>query len=353
MLTSVLSRRSLPSVVPLAIALGTTGSAGAHERAAPIDVQWSGPPTCAPELFEADLAALLADSEMSAPLRVEVTVARTPIGWVLQADFSSGGDSRGQRVFAAEACETVQEAAALAIALTIDPAVASGSPPSASSPEENPAVPAPVETFEPEEAVAPEPAEAAPLPRHPSRPLEVAVPEGGQMGPPWRAGLAALGFVDGFALPGVGGGLSLVGSAMRGPLRLELQGSYRFATDLPSSLDPSVGGSFTQWTAGLRALWVPRWSRLEVPMGGGIDAGQTIAEGTGFEDALRTRQPWLAVVATAGVSFVVLPRLALLARASLAVPLNRPNFAIEGLEPVHQIGPVQARGLLGVEVRLP
>lgn len=345
MLTSVFSRSWLPSLVGLMVALGITGIARADEPAAAVDMQWSGPPACGPGAFEADLASLLADSEMSAPLRIAVTVTPTPTGWMLRADFSSGGDSHGQRVFAADACETVRDAAALAIALTIDPAVLSGPAPSPPLPP-----PPPAETFEPQEVVPPEPAESTPPP---TRPLEVAAPNDGQTGPGWRAGLAALGFVDGFALPRVGGGLSLVGSAMRGPLRLELQGSYRFATDLPSSLDPSVGGSFTQWTAGLRALWVPRWSRLEVPVGGGIDAGQTIAAGSGFEDARRTRQPWLAMVGTAGVNFLVLPRLAVLARASLAVPLNRPTFAIEDLEALHQIGPVQARGLLGVEVRLP
>ncbi|MGH1345601.1 MAG: hypothetical protein ACRBN8_28815 [Nannocystales bacterium] len=354
--------RSLPAVGAAAVVLGICGAVFAQEPAGAIDVRWSGPPACGPGAFESDLSALLADSEMSAPLRVDVEVERSEAGWALRADFSSGGDNRGQRVFEAHACETVRDAAALAIALTVDPTALSR-PETSPTPAEEPS-PTEAEVVEPSSVVPASDSEAAPS-SEPAPDIEPVVepgpsfvsqpavePPSVRSAPVWRVGLGALGFVDGAALPGVGGGVSFLVAAMRGPLRLEALGSYRFETDRASEVEPSVGGSFAQWSAGLRALWVPRWSSFEVPVGGGVDAGQTIGEGSGFGEARRTLQPWVAVVGTGGVSWVLHPRVALLARGSLAVPLIRQEFSIEGLGSLHQIGPVQGRGLLGLEVRL-
>ncbi len=345
---------SLPSVAALVVGLWFGWPAGASEPASPITVRWEGPPACGSETFAADLEGLLADSEMSAPVRVEVRVVHGSSGWVLQADFSSGGEGWGHRTFEAETCETVRAAAALAIALTIDPAALSAAEPQASpsAPRPDPQPP----TSEPLGVALPPadpPATAAAPSPPPTRPPEPAARESGPSSPPWRGAAGVWGFVDGLALPGAGAGVSVVGAAMRGPLRLELQGSYRFATRRASDLDPAVGGSFAQWTMGARGLWVPRWSRVEVPMGGGVDAGETMGEGVGFAGAGKTRQPWLAAVGTAGVGVVVVRRLAVVARGSLAVPLIRPEFTIDGLGRLHQVGPVQLRGVLGVEVRLP
>lgn len=388
-------RRSIATAILASLASVAFPAKAALAHEAPsLEVWWTGPEDCPATSFTDAMDRLLAASPVDTPIRVVATVEHGPEGWSILTDFEAGRERSGQRRFRAPACSTVSQAAALAIALAVDPTVldrlAESEPTLPDTPPAEPLEPAPAEVIPdataPIEPVIPppEPAPAEP-PIGPIEPLAAGDRQGTETRGAWRASLGVAGFIDGGALPGPGGGLAATlgvirvrsgdresGSGSdresgresnrdrgresesgRGRFRGELTGSYRFATPKPASLDPRVGGEFSQWTIGVRGCFVPRAGVLELPLCGGIDAGQTRATGTGLRNSRSNVQPWLAGLVAAGLAWPIRSRIAIFARGSLAVPFVRQDFTINGLGLLHRIGPVQGRGLAGLELRLP
>ena len=345
----------------IAIAFGLAGAAGhvatAHAAAhgpSP-EVRWNAPAECPSDAFTAALARLLEGSAIDAPIRVDATVERTADGWSIETDFDAGPERAGQRTFQAPSCRTVTQAAALAIAIAVDPGVLDRWVPMAETPQ-LPAAPQVPEPREPE-ASAPEPLEA-PLELGPIErvePVASASGEGARREPSsrWRGLVGIAGSVDGGAVPGPGLGIAAAAGALRRGFRGEVVGGYRFATRQAAPADPRVGGAFTRWWVGARGCGVPRLGAVELPLCAGLEGGRTVGRGIGLRDSRTSAQPWWAAVVEAGVAWPVRPWLALTARATLAVPLLRQEFTIDGLGLVHRVGPVEGRGTLGVELRLP
>jgi hypothetical protein len=336
--------------------VGGPASAVAHGTAdaPPLDVRWNATPECPSATFTDALDHLLVGSAVTAPIRVEATVEHTADGWTIHTDFDAGPGRAGQRTFQALTCRTVTQAAALAIAIAVDPSVLDR----LVAPGEAPAVEAPAVTQVPE---IPEPAvTTAPSEPPPLGPIVAAAsapgPAGRARAEPssrWRGLLGVAGLVDGGALPGLGGGVAATLGVLHRGFRGEVVGTRRFATRRQAAADPRVGGELSQWSVGVRGCGVPRLGAVELPLCLGLDGGQTVGRGTGLREPFTSAQPWLAVLAEAGVAWPVRPWLALTARASLAVPALRQDFTIAGLGVVHRVGPVQGRGLVGLELRWP
>lgn len=316
-----------------------------------IDVRWEGPSDCTSDTFTDALDRMLVGSSVVDPIRVEASVVRTQEGWSISTDFDAGPGRAGQRSFQAPSCRTVTQAAALAIAIAVDPTVLDR------------LVVAPEPSAEAEPEVVPErtavPAPAAD-PSPPLGPIVAVEPvsalaDGAGVEPSsrWRGLVGFAGLIDGGALPGPGGGIAATVGVLHRRFRGELVGTRRFPTRKMTSFDPRVGGELSQWSVGVRGCGVPSLGPVELPLCGGFDAGQTIGRGVGLRDPLTSAQPWLAALAEAGVAWPVRPWLALTLRASLAVPLLRQDFSIEDLGLVHRVGPVQGRGLVGLELRFP
>lgn len=360
--------RCIALALGLGCGAGSPGSARAATDVPPPAVRWTAPDECPADAFTDALDRLLAGSSLAAPLRVEATVERTADGWSIHTAFDAGPGRAGERTFQALTCRTVTQAAALAIAIAVDPSVldrlvapAHGSPVgSEASPIESPE-PALPEPVLPEPApVLPEPLPSSARPTEPPLgPIVAAAPTGaagGMHAEPssrWRGLLGVAGLLDGGALPGPGGGLAGTVGVLHGRFRGELVGSHRFATRQAAASDPRVGGELTQWSVGVRGCGVPQLGEVELPLCVGLDAGQTVGRGTGLREPFTSAQPWLAGLAEAGVAWPVRRWLALTARASLAVPVLRQDFTITGLGVVHRVGPVQGRGLVGLELRWP
>lgn len=317
----------------------------AQQPTGAVEVAWQAEGTCAQARFETELRRLLDASP--AGVRVQVTVASAQGGWVLEADFEGGDGLQGTRRFEASTCETVSDAAALAIALAVDPTVLEQLE-EPMEPDEPDEPEAPVAIPEPE-AVAP-PAAGTPPTSEREAPAPPASPT-----PPRRlwGALSLRGSVDAGALPGPGGGVSLGATLGVDVLRVEVVGGYRFATSTDSTRDPSISAEFTAWSIGARALWAPSVGPVEFPLGAGIEAGQIAGEGVGLPGLRREARVWVAPEAIAGVHWWFSPHVAVLARAVLGVPLYRPSFSVEGLETLHQVGAVQIRGVFGFEARFP
>lgn len=334
---------------------GRAATVHAAAHAPSHEVRWNAPAECPSDAFTDALDRLLRGSPVDAPIRVEATVERTADGWTIRTDFDAGPERAGQRTFQALTCRTVTQAAALAIAIAVDPGVLDRWVPGAG---EKAPVPAASQVPEPR---APE-ARAGRSPEPPPElgPIEAVAPASTAGEPArrepwsrWRGFVGAAGSVDGGALPGPGFGITgAVGVLHRG-FRGEVVGAHRFTTRQAAAADPRVGGAFTQWWVGARGCGVPRLGPVELPLCAGLEGGRTVGRGTGLRTSRTSVQPWWAAAVEAGLAWPVRPWLALTARATLAVPLLRQEFTITGLGAVHRVGPVQGRGTLGVELRWP
>jgi hypothetical protein len=334
------------------------------------EVQWTGPDECASVAFTDALDRLLAGSPLDVSLRVRAKVERSEDGWSIHTDFDAGPGRVGRRTFQASSCRTVAHAAALAIAIAVDPNVLDrwvppaaaevAEAPIAESPALGASGPGPVEVRGTGSALTAQAASASPPPEPspPLGPIEAVSPapaadRGRDPASRWRGLLGAWGSVDGGALPGPGLGLAVVTGVLHRRFRGEAVGQYRFATEKASTVDPLVGGSFTQWAVGARGCGVSPVGTVELPLCLGFEGGRTIGRGLGLPAARTSAQPWLAGLVEAGLAWPVRPWLALTARATLSVPVLRQTFSVTGLGVVHRVGAIQGRGALGVELRWP
>lgn len=337
-------------------------------------MRWTAPDECPADAFTGALDRLLIGSSLDAPLRVRATVERTAEGWSIDTAFDAGPGRTGQRTFQALTCRTVAQAAALAIAIAVDPSVLdrwvpagpaetiegeAGPQQTSPTPVAVPVAPAAASPADPRRP-GPEGPTLAPRAIEPSAPLgpiEAATPTAGDEprdpSSRWRGLLGVAGAVDGGALPGPGLGLAATLGVLHRRVRGEVVGTRRFATQQAATADPQVGGSFTQWSVGARGCGVPRLRAVELPLCLGVEGGRTVGRGIGVPAPRTSPQPWWAGLVEAGLAWPVRPWLALTARATLAVPVLRQEFSITGLGVVHRVGAIQGRGALGVELRWP
>lgn len=312
------------------------------------EVHWAGPAECPSQAFTDALDRLLVGSSIDTPIHVEATVERTPDGWSIRTDFDAGPERAGQRTFQAPSCRTVTQATALAIAIAVDPGVLDRWVPMADDEAPVPAAP---------QVPVPVVSEPGPVELGPIEAAEPASPAGdrarGEPWSRWRGLTGAAGSVDGGALPGPGLGVTVTMGVLHRGFRAEVVGARRFATERAAPADLRVGGSFTQWSVGVHGCGVPRLGTVELLLCAGFEGGRTVGHGFGLPVSRTSVLPWWAGLMEAGLAWPVRPWLALTVRATLAVPLLRQAFTIDGLGVVHTMGQVEGRGALGVELRWP
>lgn len=321
--------------VALSLGANPVGAAqsGSGEEPAKVVVEWDEQASCPREPFDRALERLLSSSASDAQLSARVEVRAEGGGHRLTLTLGEGAERR----FEAPRCETVLQAAAFALAFAVDPTVSS-------------------DAFEENEGeLPPEPpsAESPAPPRLPTRAIP-ASPEEPRWAPPrsvW-ATLRISGGVDGGALPSASGLLRLSVGVARRWFRADALGQYRFETTKGSDATEDVGGRFSLWAVGLRGCGVPGWKMLEFPLCVGAEAGEVIGRGFGFPDASTERLPWVAVVPGAALSWFPIGRVGVVALVELPIVVLTHTFVIDGLGPVHELGRVSARGLLGLELRL-
>jgi hypothetical protein len=158
-------------------------------------------------------------------------------------------------------------------------------------------------------------------------------------------GLEALG------MPRVGPQAALAGGLLGGRWRVELTAMYRAPTTQYTEVDPSAGARVRMWALGARGCGVLRAGAVELPLCGGLEAGQALGEGVGFGGARTDRLPWVALVFGPALAWAPRPWLALWLGADLAAPLLRGTFSAVGLGPMFEIAPVSLRATAGLELR--
>lgn len=367
-------------VLLAALCLGATERSPSPRGSEGIEFRWEAPPACPNEVsvrtaIERHVGRPLAEIR-DRRLSIIATAHNDESRWSLTI-FTVSPDGTRERSLRHSQCILLADAAAVLVALTIDPQVLSRLDPAAlellagsqipaaeptSAPSPAPVAtqtssppsteePIPVQTLEPAPAPAQPPAPApATSPAAPSPPPRS--PTQRRLDPRGAARLASsLGFGD---LPSVGGGLGLALALRLRRFQVELTGGTWFLRSIRLDLPGSSGAVFDLWTVALRGGYVvPAGKWFEVPLLLGAEAGQIHVRGVELVGAADTRTPWLAFALAPGLTFVPRPAVAVVLGIDLLVPATRPRFVVEDVGEIFRSQPVAIRAALGVEIRFP
>lgn len=320
-------------------------------------VQWRAPAACpTAAAVEGRVTELLGREPAEHELRATGVVSGGP-PWRLELETTLGG-RRQRRTLEAEECPAVAEAAALILAVSVDPleatratagagdgaeATSGGAGRSGAGRSVEPSVAAPLRagaTDDAERAAVNEP--ARPRPR------------------PWLQ-LRAGGGAEAVAIPGGTGGVRL-GLALVGERAfVQLEGSYwidRLAVlrDGPPASGARVGLGTATLQGGLR-LGGPR---VSVPLALGLEAGGLRTRAEGLARGREVALPWAAGVVGVGVEWSVTRRVALWGAVEAVLPLVRLRVRVgrgagaDGGDDVvlHEPAVVGARALAGISIKI-
>lgn len=364
--------------------------------AAGLRLDWQAPAQCPDGAALRGRIERMIGAEATARADLQATgVVRTQgARWILELDLVRAG-GRERRTLVDGECGALADAAALVIAVAIDPQARAlePEPPVPEDSEPGAVVPAP-----PGAVVPAPPGPVVPGSGGPKEPVladrsdvpgpedrsggsgasagpVVAVPEDrlgpGQPQEPVVAGAgsrdrsarrlqvslragAGLGFVR--VLPGVHAALDL-GLALAGQLwRVELAGVFAPPVRT-SSEDPAIGGVFRLGAGELRGCGVPgpRGSDVSFPLCVGLQVGAMHGRGvgSGLEVKQEARALWLATRVGPAVRWRPRGgRVGLWLGLDVLVALTRPAFETAGGVRVHEAARVGGQASLGVEVRL-
>jgi hypothetical protein len=282
--------------------------------------------------------------------------------WTLELELQGAGGGDRRTLVDGE-CRALADAAALVIAVAIDPQAR------APVPEDSPAeavVPAPPDV---QEARGPEPAvpegRGAPAPVPEDRVVAAPVPEDRPVGEApverrraVRLGLRVAGGV-GFAriLPAPHAMLELaLGVEGRG-WRAEIGGGFAPPVHGTAATNPGIGGEFRLGLGEVRGCGMPGLARVpvEFPLCLGLQVGAMHGrgEGPGLAVTYDVRALWVATRAGAAVRWRPRGgRFGLWLGLDAVVRLTRPAFVTAGEVQVHAAAPVGGQASLGLEVLL-
>jgi hypothetical protein len=312
--------RSSVFLCGLLAALGGASSVAAASST----IEWDAPAVCPDtQALHERLSTLLGhdSTELGRVTEVRGVVTRAGLELRLTLELSENG-RRSSRVFVAQDCADLLEAAALAISLA-----AHGEP-------------APLESG----AVAPETEQAAEPTTSPSMRDELdATAE-----PDLSASVGAEAVLDFGALPSPAPGVALDARVHFGAWALGVGASF-----LPRQRLGVGGAEYVEFgllVAGLhacRALLSGPWG---IDACVGFEAGQLSARGPEPAPARQVKDLWLAPAAGVGVSRELLGDLQLRLRAEPVMPLLRKQYAVNETEAVHAPAAIDLRLFVGLAI---
>lgn len=317
---------------------------------APFELLWSAPAQCpahaeARAAIERHLGRAIAD-ELGRGVRVAVAVERDgDDAWRTTIGFDGPRGRTSRELVVATDCARAVDAAALVIAIAIDPSLALvPEPPVEPVPEPPPPAPDDAQDPPPPDDVPPEPAARGviappPIDDAPRRNRSIRGAVGLVAGPT---------FGD---LPRTGGLVRLHGAVLSRRWRVELGATFSGAPTLATdgvrvSMQRVVGD-----VRGCATLGPRPW--LELTGCGGVEAGVTFARADGLTTGQPRRDAWVGFLLAPRVGFVVRPRLALFVGGDVVAPLVRRDYLVLGIGRVHQTAPVTGAVVAGLEVRIP
>jgi hypothetical protein len=289
------------------------------EEGPPITLYWTAPDECPPlEALRNEIRRVAGPTPSPAQRpEARAVVRRGPKDtWQLELT-TRVGDLSGERRLSAPSCLELMRAAALVLALMINPAASAEPPPPPPPP--------------------PPPLIVEPPPPPPAQT------------PPFFVGIDVAAGTG--LLPGASVGLELRLGWAEAHLQGELRASAWSSKSAASPADPSTGGTFDLSDAGgagcVRAL-PSHFVTPAVCLGGLVMRLHGV--GSGVSDPGRATAWWPGAFAEANVYLHITVRHGLRAAAEGIVPIGRPTFALAGVGSVWRPSAVAARGILGWEV---
>ncbi len=318
----------------------------------PLTLGWQGPEECqaAPRVL-GEVRRLLGSEPPGAGLTAHVKVGRVGKRWRLALTTTDASGRLAVRQIDAESCAAAADAAAVILALAIDPSRALGgdsdrdAAPGSAAPSLDASSGGDARAQEPPPARTGPATQERPAP-DPARDAE----DAGSEPPPFPLFLAAIAASDTGTLPstgfGVRGGLGLD----LGLLRLEGLVGYWPTVDADLGGFPARGGAFTLLTADLRACLLFDTGVVAVGPCAGGGLARVHAEAFGVTIPIATATTWGTLLADGLVRVRLSRHFSLRLSAGLSVPLIRPVFAVEDLGPVYQPSAVALQIGAGMEV---
>lgn len=353
----------------LATGVLLAGLLAAAPARAQLELRWDAPVECPTGGdVRAEVTRLLGGPMPEGlSLRAEGEARRTDDGWTMRLHTSMDGED-GEREVASARCEELGEAAALILALMIDPAaVADNEPPepipTATAPEQPPGAGRAVsELSEP----APDPTEdvtpAQPAPdrervvesvRITDRETVEDAPEARSEAPaePLGGFVGLAGAVDLGSVPTVSGALTVEGGFGVPLIEARLRATFVFAQRAARGED--AGADVTTGTVDARACVHPFEEARFVYGCLGLALGVSVAQGFGLSRDEVGVGTFGAAVGGLGVAWPIAPWFDLELDASVLVPFNPLEFAVRASpdEVFHTQEPLAGRLSLAAHVR--
>lgn len=371
------------------------GPASAQLPDAVLDLRWDAPDGCPDvDAVRAAVGRLVRRPDAASAERVVARGAVRPEASRFRLRLSTGeGDAAAERELTADGCQALADAAALILALMIDPGAG---PPAVPPPDEPPPrEPPPADDPDPASSPPPAPGTAAPAVERAApaeRGSELTPPREGAADPatraaeperrgapdgrsaldeeepaPWpaerdeveppdddaprrlRAGIGVLG--DAGSLPGATPGVAIGAAARLGRFGLELEGRLLPLRRARPGGRADVRADLSLYTVGARACFaVVDAGRVTLSPCAGLEVGRMRGESFGVSAPASGSAPWLALSAGAALSIRLRPRFGLRAVLEGLLPASTPPFVIDGVGVVHEASPFAGRLTVGGEV---
>ena len=327
--------RWVAAIAALACVLGVAPQVAAAPPR--LTLTWTAPAGCpSAAAVEAEVDRLLGSrsAPVARPIVVSVVVSeRRPGEWQLRLRSADAGPVR-ERTLRGTSCAVLAGAAAVVLALMIDPTAPIAEPRDLSLP--------------------PPPPASRPAPRLPaSRPSARAVAD--QPAPrkkprPWLSVRASAWVgADVGSLPTGAFGVGIVGTLLLYGQRLDLGFEWWPRRSVDAGGQPGAGAE-VDLIAGSVVTCRP-FLRGRVQLGPclGLEAGRLRAVGFGVTAPGEGTSAWVAPRGGLITTFSVTRRVVLALRLDAVVPLLRPRFVLINVGEVHQPWPVAGRATLGAE----
>jgi hypothetical protein len=281
----------------------------------PITISWNAPDECPGiEAVKSEVRRVAGQVPPPAePLSADVTIRRgAGAGWLLTLATRTGTRA-GERRLAGADCTELMHAAALVLALMINPEA----------------------SFIAEPPPPPPPPPSPPPPPEPERRFAIGVDV----------------VVGRGALPGFAGGFGLRLAAGAGALSGELRGSFWPSRSTASADDPVAGGTFDLVDGSAAGCVRARHDQIVSP---GACAGASLVRlhgrGYGVGYPTETSAWWTAAYAEANLRARLSPLNAVRLAVQAVVPLGRPSFELAGVGQVFEPATIWLRATLGWEL---
>ena len=324
-----------------------SSTCGAGETA-PLQLSWRAPEPCPPQSeVESQILELLGGRTQSTTMvhaKVEAFRGEDAL-WHVDVHTVVDGQL-GERRVDGENCEAVAEAAALILAMAVDPDAVAVT----AMKNVEPAAPA----WDPHDR--PEPLRvgplsalhltAVPLPVVPlAKRVVPSTPVGTYLGPLVGMDVGTLPAVS----PWVGGAVGLV----RGESRLEARVGFLAEQTKELEHPSEAGGRFSLTAFGLWACHEVAGPAPSLDVCGGLETGILHAEGFGVTDPGEAAPAWLSLTPSLVGRWPLNSWLSVRSNLSLGLPLRRPAFELEPYGDVHRASWLIGRMSIGPEIDFP